>query len=269
MLVNLLLLRGNIGKPGAGICPVRGHSNVQGQRTVGITEKPELVPLDKLARAVRLRAAARKGPEHGRGLRGDPRRRGAGLHRPRRQFRARRSRPRPHGAGLAQAAAHRAGRDQAQPQPSDPRRGRLSAALPRPHRDRPAGDRPASRCRSRTAPAASTARSACSRRPAPHLLSEPAIVAGIAKATLAAQSEGRLGRLGRRLRQVREAIEETYPEIFHDFNARMWQPGGFHRPLAGAAARVEDQDRQGQLHRSRAVSNRSRRDRRPTATCCG
>ena len=50
MLVDLLLLRGNIGRPGAGICPVRGHSNVQGQRTVGITEKPELVPLDRLAR---------------------------------------------------------------------------------------------------------------------------------------------------------------------------------------------------------------------------
>jgi len=49
MLSNLLLLRGNIGKPGAGIFPVRGHSNVQGQRTVGITEKPELAPLDKLA----------------------------------------------------------------------------------------------------------------------------------------------------------------------------------------------------------------------------
>ena len=49
MLVNLLLLRGNIGRDGAGICPVRGHSNVQGQRTVGITEKPELVPLDRLA----------------------------------------------------------------------------------------------------------------------------------------------------------------------------------------------------------------------------
>ena len=48
MLVNLLLLRGNIGKPGAGCCPVRGHSNVQGQRTVGIAEKTELVPLDKL-----------------------------------------------------------------------------------------------------------------------------------------------------------------------------------------------------------------------------
>ena len=49
MLVNFLLLRGNIGKPGAGICPVRGHSNVQGQRTVGIAEKVELVPLDRLA----------------------------------------------------------------------------------------------------------------------------------------------------------------------------------------------------------------------------
>ena len=49
MLANLLLLRGNIGKPGAGIYPVRGHSNVQGQRTVGTTEKPEMVPVDRLA----------------------------------------------------------------------------------------------------------------------------------------------------------------------------------------------------------------------------
>ena len=39
-IANLLLLRGNYGKPGAGICPLRGHSNVQGNRTVGITEKP-------------------------------------------------------------------------------------------------------------------------------------------------------------------------------------------------------------------------------------
>ncbi|MBQ0131830.1 MAG: FdhF/YdeP family oxidoreductase [Comamonas sp.] len=50
MVSNLLLLRGNIGRLGAGICPVRGHSNVQGQRTVGITEKPELAPLDQLAK---------------------------------------------------------------------------------------------------------------------------------------------------------------------------------------------------------------------------
>ncbi len=39
-IVNVLLLRGDIGRPGAGVCPVRGHSNVQGDRTVGIYEKP-------------------------------------------------------------------------------------------------------------------------------------------------------------------------------------------------------------------------------------
>ena len=49
MLANLALLRGNVGKAGANICAMRGHSNVQGQRTVGITEKPGLAPLDKLA----------------------------------------------------------------------------------------------------------------------------------------------------------------------------------------------------------------------------
>ena len=38
-IVNLHLLRGQIGKPGAGLCPVRGHSNVQGDRTMGIWEK--------------------------------------------------------------------------------------------------------------------------------------------------------------------------------------------------------------------------------------
>jgi molybdopterin-dependent oxidoreductase alpha subunit len=49
-LVNLLLLRGNLGRPGAGICPVRGHSNVQGDRTVGIDEKPKAELLDQLER---------------------------------------------------------------------------------------------------------------------------------------------------------------------------------------------------------------------------
>ncbi|MCW2255076.1 molybdopterin-dependent oxidoreductase alpha subunit [Providencia alcalifaciens] len=47
-LVNLLLLKGNIGREGAGICPLRGHSNVQGDRTVGITEKPSKIFLDKI-----------------------------------------------------------------------------------------------------------------------------------------------------------------------------------------------------------------------------
>jgi molybdopterin-dependent oxidoreductase alpha subunit len=48
-IVNLLLMRGQIGISGAGVCPVRGHSNVQGDRTMGIWERPTTAFLDKLA----------------------------------------------------------------------------------------------------------------------------------------------------------------------------------------------------------------------------
>lgn len=47
-VANLLLLKGNIGKKGAGIAPIRGHSNVQGDRTVGIDEKPTQAYLDRV-----------------------------------------------------------------------------------------------------------------------------------------------------------------------------------------------------------------------------
>ncbi|WP_405019196.1 FdhF/YdeP family oxidoreductase [Kitasatospora sp. NBC_00070] len=49
-VVNFLLLRGNVGRPGAGVCPVRGHSNVQGDRTMGIFERPAPAFLDALGR---------------------------------------------------------------------------------------------------------------------------------------------------------------------------------------------------------------------------
>ena len=50
-IVNLMLMRGQVGKPGAGLCPVRGHSNVQGDRTVGIWERPTESFLDRLGEA--------------------------------------------------------------------------------------------------------------------------------------------------------------------------------------------------------------------------
>src|SRR3546814_1269787 len=50
-IANLLLLRGNFGREGAGICPLRGHSNVQGDRTVGITELPGEAFLARLDRS--------------------------------------------------------------------------------------------------------------------------------------------------------------------------------------------------------------------------
>ncbi|MDB4160761.1 FdhF/YdeP family oxidoreductase [Bacteroidia bacterium] len=55
-VVNLLLMKGAIGKPGAGTCPVRGHSNVQGDRTMGIWEAPQDAFLDKLEEVHGIRA---------------------------------------------------------------------------------------------------------------------------------------------------------------------------------------------------------------------
>ncbi|MDF0533274.1 FdhF/YdeP family oxidoreductase [Shewanella sp. A32] len=62
-LVNLQLLFGQVGKEGAGLCPVRGHSNVQGDRTVGINEKPTAAFLDKMEQVFGF-APPRK-PGHG------------------------------------------------------------------------------------------------------------------------------------------------------------------------------------------------------------
>ena len=60
-VMNLLLLRGNIGKPGAGPCPVRGHSNVQGDRTMGIWELPKRSFLDALEREFSFDAPRKHG----------------------------------------------------------------------------------------------------------------------------------------------------------------------------------------------------------------
>jgi molybdopterin-dependent oxidoreductase alpha subunit len=60
-IVNLHLLRGAVGKKGAGLCPVRGHSNVQGDRTMGIYEKPKPDFLDGLDRYFKIQTPR----EHG------------------------------------------------------------------------------------------------------------------------------------------------------------------------------------------------------------
>jgi len=60
-IVNLMLLRGNVGRPGAGVCPVRGHSNVQGDRTMGIWERPTPAFLDRLGREFAFTPPAKHG----------------------------------------------------------------------------------------------------------------------------------------------------------------------------------------------------------------
>ena len=230
MLVNLLLMRGNIGKPGAGICPVRGHSNVQGQRTVGITEKPELIPMDVLAEQYGF----------------EP--------------------PRETGLNTVEACeAILAGgvdaffmlggnfvraipdRDQMEPAWRRMRltvnvatklnrshlvHGRISYVLPvlgRIETDRqPSGPQSISMEDS----TACIHGSKGVRAPASkHLVSEVRLLAEIAKRVLAPNPKVTWDEWADDYRLIRAAITHTYPEIFHDYEARMWEPGGFHRPL--------------------------------------
>ncbi len=229
-MVNLLLLRGNIGRPGAGTCPVRGHSNVQGQRTVGVADKPELVPLDRLEAQYGFTAPRKKGHTTVEACQAILDRRVdafIGL-----------------GGNFVRAIPDK---DRMEPAWRDMRltvqiatklnrshlvNGRTAYLLPclgRIERDRQAsGDQAVSMEDSTSCIHGSVGR----REPAsPHLLSEPRIVAEIAKAMLGADAakvpwDAWVGDYAR----VRDAIEATYPEWFKDFNARMFDPGGFHRP---------------------------------------
>ena len=115
-IVNTLLLRGSIGRRGAGLCPVRGHSNVQGDRTMGIDERPSRRLPRRLAAAVRLR---RRRASHGYdtvdAIAGDGGGRRRRLRRPGRQLRRRRARHRGDERGAGPLRAHGAGVDEAQP----------------------------------------------------------------------------------------------------------------------------------------------------------
>ncbi|TXG00002.1 FdhF/YdeP family oxidoreductase [Massilia arenae] len=236
MLVNLLLLRGNIGKSGAGICPVRGHSNVQGQRTVGITEKPELAPLDKLKEQYGFEPPRDEGLttvdaceailKHelqafiglgGNFLRAVPE--------TRLMEAAWRELP------LTVQVATKLNRNHVI-------HGKAAYLLPclgRIEIDR-----------QRTGEQAVTVEDSTScmhgsrgmaEPAAPTLLSEPAIVAGIAKATLDPNPRVDWDAWVADYGSIRDAMGVTFPEIFHDFNERMWTPGGFRKPL-GAAERI-------------------------------
>ena len=230
MVTNLLLLRGNIGKPGAGICPVRGHSNVQGQRTVGITEKPELAPLEKLKELYGFEPPREKGLTtvgtcEG-VLSGSVKAFvGLGGNFVRAVPDTRRVEPAWRRLRLTVNIATKLNR-------SHLIHGEVSYLLPclgRLEIDRQGGIPQA------VATEDSTGCMHGSRgfvEPASSLLrSEPAIVAGIAKALLPANPRVEWDRWVSDYSLIRTAIARTFPEIFHDFNERMFTPGGFHRPV--------------------------------------
>ena len=229
MVCNLALLRGNIGKPGANICAVRGHSNVQGQRTVGITEKPGLVPLDKLSELYNFKPPEWTGRSTvetcqaiingecrafiglgGNFLRAIPDsievEEGWRKLRLTVQVATKLNRSHVIHGEVAYLLPCR-GRIERDEQASGPQAVSIESSIGHFHGSR-----------GKTKPASA------------ELLSEPAIVAGLAKATLGETAEPWDSWVAN-YAEIRDAIERTYPETFKDFNLRLFQPGGFSRPL--------------------------------------
>ncbi|MDH7971847.1 FdhF/YdeP family oxidoreductase [Sphingomonas sp. AR_OL41] len=228
MLVNLLLLRGNIGRPGAGCCPVRGHSNVQGQRTVGIAEKVHLIPVDRIKALFDVETP----PEDGMAIVAAVEALIAGKVRAFVSLGGNLLRAVPDqklmetawaAQELTVMVSTKLNRSHLFP-------GKTAYILPclsRMEEDRQAGG-------------VQTITSEDSfsmingsigfRKPASeHLRSELAIVTGIAKAALAPSDKLKWDAWTADYGLVRDLIEQTYPDDFRDYNARMYTPGGFYR----------------------------------------
>ncbi|KQQ49223.1 CbbBc protein [Pseudomonas sp. Leaf127] len=231
-IASLMLLRGNIGRPGAGLCPVRGHSNVQGDRTMGINERPPAFLLDALEQRFGFKV------------------------------------PRVNGHNVVEAihamAEGRArvfialGGNFAQATPDSPRTAaalqncdltvQISTKLNRSHlfHGKQALILP---CLGRTdidlqadGPQAVTVEDSFSMVHASNgqlqplskqMRSEPAILAGIANATLGKQPVDWLW-LVEDYRRIRDLIADTLPG-FKDFNERLKHPGGFYLGNAAGA----------------------------------
>ena len=122
-VVNLLLLGGNIGRPGAGVCPVRGHSNVQGDRTMGIFEHVDDLFLDRLGQQFGFSPPRRPGLDTVGTIRAMNEGRVRRVLRPRRQLPVGHPRHRADGRRAGPLPADRPGLDQAQPGAPGHRRG--------------------------------------------------------------------------------------------------------------------------------------------------
>ena len=228
MLVNLLLLRGNIGRPGAGCCPVRGHSNVQGQRTVGIAEKTKLVPLDKLKELFGFDPPTEDGMNIVAAVQGlfDEKVKaficlGGNL------LRAVPDQKRMETAWAAQdltvMVSTKLNRSHLYP-------GKQAYILPCLGRFE-ADEQATGNQTVTTEDSFSMINGSIGERPpvSDQVKSELAIVTGIAKATVPPLPGLKWDEWTADYGLVRDLIEHTYPEDFRDFNARMYEPGGFYR----------------------------------------
>jgi molybdopterin-dependent oxidoreductase alpha subunit len=227
-IANLLLMRGNFGKPGAGICPLRGHSNVQGNRTVGITEKPLVAMFEGIERTFGFKppryhghdsVAAMEAMAEGRSkvlicLGGnlavalpDPERCRDGMRNLDLAVHLGTKLNRSHLLiGKRSLLLPVLGRTERDVQASGPQVVTVEDSMTMVHASRGRLD-PASE----------------------HLRSECAIVAGMAKATLP-RSKVNWTEMIEDYDRIRDAIEGVFPD-FKEYNARIRKPGGFRLPL--------------------------------------
>jgi molybdopterin-dependent oxidoreductase alpha subunit len=231
-IANLLLLRGNVGRAGAGLCPVRGHSNVQGDRTVGITEKPSADFLERLGREFGFAPPTHRGFDtiasigamaEGRvrlfmamggnflAATPDTEHTARALERCGLTVHVSTKLNRSHTVvGREALILPCLGRTEIDVQASGPQRVTVEDSM-------------------------SVVHASSGRNPpaSPELRSEPAIVAGIGRATKRAAGIDWDGLVSDYAR-VRERIAAVLPELFHDFESRIGEPGGFY---LGNAAR--------------------------------
>ncbi|MGM0354200.1 FdhF/YdeP family oxidoreductase [Streptomyces sp. ECR3] len=229
-IVNFLLLRGNIGRPGAGVCPVRGHSNVQGDRTMGIFERPAPAFLDALEREFGFAPPRAHGYDVVRAIRAlrdgeakvffamggnfvsaspDTEVTEAAMRRARLTVHVSTKLNRSHAVTGARALIlPTLGRTERDVQASGEQFVTVEDSMGMVHASR-----------GRLKPAG------------PHLLSEPAIVCRLARRVLGADSRVPWEEFERDYATVRDRIARVVPG-FEDFNARVAHPGGFALPHA-------------------------------------
>ena len=266
-IVNLLLLRGNIGKPGAGVCPVRGHSNVQGDRTMGIWERPRRQFLDALEREFGFEPPREHGFDtveaiqamhdgrvevffaHGRQLPLAPR-----------------PTPTLHRGGARRCALTVQVSTKLNRSHLVTGRAGADPALPRPHRARPPGRRRAVRHRRGLDGRGARRRRAAWRRRRATLLSELAIVAGLAtRACSAPDRRADWADARGRLRPHPRPHRARRARASSDFNERVARAGRLHLPNA---ARDDDASRR-RHGKARFTVNHAGADRAARrASCC-
>ncbi|MFC8844971.1 FdhF/YdeP family oxidoreductase [Streptomyces griseoincarnatus] len=229
-IVNFLLLRGNIGRPGAGVCPVRGHSNVQGDRTMGIFERPAPAFLDALEREFGFAPPREHGYDVVRAIRAlrdgeakvffamggnfvsaspDTEVTEAAMRRARLTVHVSTKLNRSHAVTGARALIlPTLGRTERDLQASGEQFVTVEDSMGMVHASR-----------GRLEPAS------------PHLLSEPAIVCRLARRVLGTEDDVPWEEFEKDYATVRDRIARVVPG-FEDFNARVAHPGGFALPHA-------------------------------------